>query len=73
VIAGKAGGVGDAVVDGYNGLLVDPENVEAIKKAILTLKDDNDLREKLGRQGRERAASDFDWEKISANFLRGIL
>jgi len=61
VIAGASGGVRDAVVDGENGLLVDPENVDSIKTAILRLASDAALRDQLGRQGRERAKKKFNW------------
>ena len=37
VIAGDSGGVRDAVKDGVNGLLVNPESVEEIKNAIIKL------------------------------------
>ena len=63
VIAGKSGGVGDAVVDGLNGLLVDPINTEEIASVVIKLAQNPGWRQKLGEQGRERAISDFNWEK----------
>jgi phosphatidylinositol alpha-1,6-mannosyltransferase len=63
VIAGKSGGVGDAVVDGKNGLLVDPESREEISFAILSLIKNKDEKKRLGEQGRERAIKNFNWEK----------
>ena len=63
VIAGNVGGVKDAVIDNYNGLLVDSEKIDKIIEAIDKLVKDPDLRFKLGAQGRERAVSDFNWEK----------
>ncbi|MFH1233194.1 MAG: glycosyltransferase family 4 protein [Patescibacteria group bacterium] len=63
VIAGKSGGVGDAVVDGLNGLLVDPENLDQITNAIIKLAKNPSLRQKLGEQGRQRALKDFNWQK----------
>lgn len=62
VIAGDSGGVRDAVVDGVNGLLVDPESVEDIAAATVKLCNDESLRKKLGEQGRERV-KEFSWEK----------
>lgn len=61
VIAGDSGGVRDAVIDGLNGFLVDPTDTRKIAEKILTLFKDASLRERLGRQGRERAIKDFDW------------
>ena len=65
VIAGKSGGVADAVVDQFNGLLVDPENSEAIAIAINQLLLDSDLVKKLGEQGKNRAQQDFSWSAQS--------
>jgi phosphatidylinositol alpha-1,6-mannosyltransferase len=63
VIAGKSGGVGDAVVDGENGLLIDSENHEEIFMTILDLMKNENKRKKLGEQGKERAIKNFNWEK----------
>lgn len=74
VIAGRSGGVGDAVIDGLNGLLVDPESVDEIIAAIMKLLANDDLRQKLGKTGQERL-KDFLWpvqaKKIS-NFINKI-
>ncbi len=72
VIAGNSGGVPDAVENGVNGLLVDPENVNEISQAILSLLNNESLRNKLGERGRQRALDNFNWrDKINDiyNFL----
>jgi len=61
VIAGKSGGVGDAVVNGLNGLLVDPINTGEIASAVIKLAQNSELRQKLGEQGKKRAIDDFNW------------
>ncbi|PIR13508.1 hypothetical protein COV49_01955 [Candidatus Falkowbacteria bacterium CG11_big_fil_rev_8_21_14_0_20_39_10] len=63
VIAGRSGGVAEAVEDGVSGLLVDPNDAEEIKNAIIKLARDENLRKELGEQGRERAIKNFNWEK----------
>lgn len=63
VIAGNSGGAGDAVIDGVNGLMVNPTSKSDIKNAILKLYNDNQYKIKLGKQGRERAMNDFNWDK----------
>ena len=63
VIAGRSGGVSDAVESGVNGLLVDPESILEISQAILSLLDKDFLRLKLGQLGRERALKDFNWKR----------
>jgi phosphatidylinositol alpha-1,6-mannosyltransferase len=76
VIAGRSGGVADAVADGLNGLLVDGEKVEEISQAIINLAQDADLRRKLGQQGQERAVRDFNWpkqvKKIYENIMQNV-
>lgn len=72
VIAGDAGGVRDAVSDNVNGLLVDSENVDSIKDAILRLKNDKELRDELGKQGRERAALEFNWDRLAAKLFNAL-
>ncbi|MDD4412480.1 MAG: glycosyltransferase family 4 protein [Patescibacteria group bacterium] len=69
VIAGKAGGVTDAVIDNVTGLMVDPESVDDIAGAIIKLAEYENLRNKLGFAGRERAIKDFNWQKLSHKFI----
>lgn len=61
VLAGRSGGMGDAVVDGVTGMLVDPDRPDSVAEAAVTLLADGELASKLGRQGRERAVSEFSW------------
>jgi len=70
VIAGESGGVKDAVIDGYNGLIVNSENVYEISEAIIKLVENPDLREKLGKQGQVRAIDEFNWEKQVASVFQ---
>ena len=72
VIAGRSGGVSDAVSDGVSGLLVDPEDLEAIATAIRTLSTDLAYREKLGQQGRARALENFSWESKAQEFYQHL-
>lgn len=69
VIAGRSGGVLDAVSDGSSGLLVDPESPPEIKEAIIKLVEDRALRERLGQQGEKRAVQDFNWENQVAKIV----
>ncbi|MDD2353838.1 MAG: glycosyltransferase family 4 protein [Patescibacteria group bacterium] len=68
VIAGISGGVRDAVIHNKTGLLVNPENIVAIEKAIMSLSQDKELRLSLGKQGRERALNDFLWQRKAQEF-----
>ena len=66
VIAGRGGGVEDAVIDQVTGLLVDPENLQEVADTILKILLDKDLAKKLGEAGfkitRQPFRWDFHWE-----------
>ncbi|MFA5000254.1 MAG: glycosyltransferase family 4 protein [Patescibacteria group bacterium] len=72
VIAGRAGGVADAVVDDQTGIIVDPEDLNDLKAGIRRLAADPELRKTLGEQGRSRALNEFNWEKQVAKLVKGI-
>ncbi|MFH1620685.1 MAG: glycosyltransferase family 4 protein [Patescibacteria group bacterium] len=62
VIAGKSGGVTEAVRQGYTGLLVDPESGEDVLRAIKELLGDEDRCKTMGAQARDRVLKEFRWE-----------
>jgi glycosyltransferase involved in cell wall biosynthesis len=67
VIASKAGGLAEAIVDGKNGLLFDPEDNHSLKeKLVLVLKDES-LRLKLGDNARS-SCSAYDWARIGPRY-----
>ncbi|MDD4332867.1 MAG: glycosyltransferase family 4 protein [Patescibacteria group bacterium] len=72
VIAGRSGGVAEAIFDGVSGILVNPENILEIKEAISKLALDQDLRKKIGEQGKERAIKDFNWKDHVRNIYNFI-
>jgi phosphatidylinositol alpha-1,6-mannosyltransferase len=55
VIASRLGGVADAVHHGESGLLVDPSSTTELAHCLLRLCKDQQLREQLGRKGKELA------------------
>jgi len=63
VIATNVGGTPEAVIDGETGILVAPQDVEALAKAIVTLASDSDLQVRLGKAGRDRAVKNYSVEK----------
>ncbi len=72
VLAGRAGGVSDAVIHGETGLLVNPEDPGAIAQAIKKLAENEDLRQELGRKGQAHARS-FFWPKQAEKFQQFLL
>jgi glycosyltransferase involved in cell wall biosynthesis len=65
VIASNVGGIPSVVQNGYNGLLVPPNNPSLLAEAILTLAGDPELAGKMGRNGRQVAES-HDWGIVAA-------
>lgn len=63
-IASDLPGVRTVVLDGDTGLLVPPANVEELKKAILLLLEQVDLRERLGLSARKQAEQRYAWEPL---------
>lgn len=69
VIAGASGGVRDAVKDGLNGFLVEPENKSMLIKALKLLLTDPSLAKKLGDAGALRVKEQFSWPLQAQRFL----
>lgn len=68
VIAGRAGGAQEAVKDGVSGILVNPEDINDIKNAILKIFQDDKLREMISTRARQRAEEEFNWQVILEKF-----
>ncbi len=63
-IASDLPGVRTVVKDGDTGLLVPPNDVNELTKAITLLLEQQDLRERFGFSAREHAEQRFDWEPL---------
>jgi len=72
VVAGRSGGIEDAVVDGFTGLIVDPSDARDIGQALIRLLTDSELRGRLGQQGRDRVRKEHTWSVLGAR-VQGIL
>jgi glycosyltransferase involved in cell wall biosynthesis len=53
---------------GKGGLFYEPENHEALARAIVQLEKDKDLAEKLGQQGKDYVEQNFDRKNIAISF-----
>lgn len=63
VIASRVGGLPEVIAEGETGLLFSPENISELVERMERLIKDFDLRNKLGRQGREQVLKRYDWQK----------
>lgn len=62
----KNQGIDEVITDGYNGLLVEPKNVNSIYEKLKLLICNNDLRIDIANNGR-KTAEQFTWEKSAKN------
>ncbi|MFC1820769.1 glycosyltransferase family 4 protein, partial [Thermodesulfobacteriota bacterium] len=72
VIAGDSGGVSDVVMDGVNGLLVNPLSVKETADAIVKLYRDAKLRKKLGLNGRNLAETEWRWDTVAKKIIEAV-
>ena len=70
VIAGKLGGMPDAVRDGVTGILVDSRDVPEVTLAIRSLVDNPELGRRLGQAGRKAVEEYFNWDRVAADVQR---
>lgn len=63
VIATKVGGLQDIVADGETGYLVPPNSPKSIAEKIVLLIQSKELRNKLGKKGRQRALRHFSADR----------
>lgn len=71
-IAGRTGGVPEAVIDGQTGLLVDPLDIEGIAGCIVRLLQDEKARQIMGNKARERVAKELTLERMQGQLQRII-
>ena len=69
VIAGRSGGVPDVVAEGQTGLLVEPNDPDALATAMLSLLNCPEEARRLGENGRRRVYEKYRWDSIAAQYL----
>jgi glycosyltransferase involved in cell wall biosynthesis len=69
VVATTVGGLPEVVGDNVTGLLVAPNDVSALAKAVLRLLQDAELRQRLGQAGREKVKANFTVAAIAEQTL----
>ena len=70
VIASRCGGPLEIVTDGVTGFLVPVQDIEAIADRIVSLLDDRDLRNAMGKKGRKHVRRSFSLDQHLDEFLR---
>ena len=72
VIAGAAGGVGEAVADGETGIIVDGRSPDETAAAVIRLLDDPVLARSMGALGRDRVLRGFTWDDTVDQFRTAL-
>jgi phosphatidyl-myo-inositol dimannoside synthase len=70
VVAGRTGGIPEAVRDCETGLLVDAEQPGDVSRALGTLLDDRALGARLGEEGRRAVETYYNWDRVAADIGR---
>jgi L-malate glycosyltransferase len=70
VVATRAGGIPEVVIDGETGFLVPPRDHDAMAGAIVKLLKDDALRHRMGKAGRARVQTAFSAERMVQETLR---
>jgi len=71
IVAARAAAVPEVVADGECGVLVEPQNVEALADALRRLMASPEERRRLGEAGRRRAER-YDAQRVARRFLEAI-
>lgn len=69
VVATRAGGIPDKVVEGVTGLLVSPADRPALGAALRLLAGDAERRRAMGRAGQCRVKAEFSWSTLVGRTL----
>ncbi len=72
-VAGRSGGADEAVSDGQTGIVVeDPRDVASVANAISDLLSDDAARKAMGRQARQRAEAEYDYDVLAVRLSKAI-
>jgi phosphatidylinositol alpha-1,6-mannosyltransferase len=64
VIAGRSGGLAEAVHDGETGLVVDPDDAEGVVTALGRVLADQLFARRLGQAGRKAVETYYNWDRV---------
>lgn len=70
VVASRIGGIPDAIKDGSNGFLVEPENADAFAQSVVGLLEDEGRSREFGRAARLFTLENFTAQSMSEKYLR---
>lgn len=72
VVSSNEGSIPEMVIDGLNGYIVEPKNVEQLADRVLKLIEDPDLRNKMGQSGRRIYENSFTINAYEKRLEKGL-
>jgi len=70
VVVSDAGGLGEVMKDGITGVMVPKCDVSATAEAIANLIDDDELRTRMGKSGRNFVLENYEWNENASRMER---
>lgn len=64
IIASDVGAISGVIVNGENGMLIKGDTVSELERALESLIENNDLRQKIAKNGYSDAAMKYEWKKV---------
>jgi glycosyltransferase involved in cell wall biosynthesis len=72
VVASRLGQIASIIVDGENGLLVEPNDADALAQTIERLANDAALRQRLGAAARQTVVEQYTWQHNAARVFEAM-
>jgi len=70
VIASEVGGIPEVIMDGYNGFLVKPQDIDRMRDLIELLSEDEKLCRRISSRASKFALENFSWDKVAEKYGR---
>jgi len=70
VVASRVDGIPSAIINGKNGLLISPYDVDGYVETIASLLKDAERRKRFGERAREFTRRNYNWRKIAKQYLK---
>jgi glycosyltransferase involved in cell wall biosynthesis len=71
-IASNRGGNGEVINSGKNGILIEPQNVQALAASLRQLESDEDLRQRISKEARDRIIH-FSMDRTVQEFINLLM
>jgi len=72
VVASAVGGLRQQITDGWNGLLVDPHDLDGVRAAVASLLDDRQRRREMGERARRVVLERYTMARLAEDYLKVV-